>query len=163
PLLERALADLELGRTGRHTLPGGWSLILRTDLVHLTPPRRGEPPAPAEGRARQLLLPFAGSPRDETGSCLPLAVPGSVRLADGRVIRAEALVLPPSAEVPRSGSAVELDARDLTLPLTLRWPRAGDRFHPLGAPGPRSLMRFLRDEGIPRPDRAGIPLILSGS
>jgi tRNA(Ile)-lysidine synthase len=47
--------------------------------------------------------------------------------------------------------------------LRVRFPRPGDRFHPLGAPGSKSLARFLAESGIPRGDRPHVPLVTSGA
>ncbi len=175
-LLALVLADLECGRTARHSLPGSWSLALRADLLHLEPSprhlRRTSAYGGASNRTKtQLELPFqdreTSSARHDPGWALD--VPGIVELGDGRAILAHLEELAPDVEPLRSPSAVELDAsgwfdergRPLT-PLTVRWPRAGDRFHPLGAPGRRRLCRFLADCGVPREDRGRIPLIVAG-
>ena len=47
-----------------------------------------------------------------------------------------------------------LDYEQLRLPLFARGRREGDRFHPLGAPGPKSLADFLSDEKIEPAARA---------
>ena len=41
----------------------------------------------------------------------------------------------------------------------MRWPEHGDRFRGLGAPGSKPLSRFLADRGIPREERAHVPLV----
>ena len=46
--------------------------------------------------------------------------------------------------------------------LTVRWPRPGDRFHGIGAPGSRPLARFLADAGVPRAERESVPLVFVG-
>src|SRR6185369_17935129 len=46
--------------------------------------------------------------------------------------------------------------------LWVRLPKAGDRFHALGAPGTKPLTRFLADVGIPREDRSRVPLVFAG-
>ena len=38
----------------------------------------------------------------------------------------------------------------------------GDRFWPLGAPGPKKLKEFLRERGIPQGQRDAHPLVLAG-
>jgi tRNA(Ile)-lysidine synthase len=55
-----------------------------------------------------------------------------------------------------------LDAEKLTWPLRARSRRDGDRMWPLGAPGHRKVKKILADRKIPRADRAGIPVIISG-
>ena len=45
----------------------------------------------------------------------------------------------------------------------LRTPEAGDRIHPLGAPGAKSLRRWLTDHKIDQPLRAVLPVVARGS
>lgn len=158
-LLALILADLARGRSLRRSLPGGYTLWLRAHEVLLLPPR-----APSAG-APQAWLPFAelaGRLALPPGFSAPLALPGEVALPDGE--RISARLAPPraSASLPRSHHAVELDADGLDA-LSVRWPRSGDRFHGLGAPGSKSLRRFLADAGVPRELRARMPLVCSGS
>ncbi len=182
-VLERVVDDLAAGRCTRHALPGGWSLRLRSDLLLLEPPARAQaligptdpldsldPLAPAQ--ARQLELAFA-KPDAETGSnpaaCQDtdtrgarLRTPGLLARADGRTLAAEMVDVPEGADVLRSPVCVELDAEGVVLPLFVRWPRPGDRFHALGAPGSKPLARFLADAGVPREDRTRVPLVVAG-
>jgi tRNA(Ile)-lysidine synthase len=44
---------------------------------------------------------------------------------------------------------------------SVRGRQAGDRFHPLGAPGERKLKEFLIDARVPRHERDSIPLVLA--
>jgi len=157
-VIETLQSDLKTGRTTRRSLPGDWSLQLRSDALHLTPPGRStrEPKIAADG---QLPFPFAGS---DTQPALRLAVPGATRLGDGRSLHAEWVEVSPARPVPRSSVEVELDASRLSGPLSVRWARPGDRFHALGAPGSRPLRRFLADAGIPREERALVPLVFCG-
>ena len=174
-LLELLQIDLRRGRCTRHALPRGWELQLRSASLDLAPPlgvldeatRRAraqaslpfpEPEAPeASSRARSRAdryLPFG------TPIAARLPVPGSVVLPDGRRLLAERIVPGPQHELPRGRAEVELDvpAGDLRV----RWPRPGDRFHPLGAPGARPLARILSDAGIPRRERGRVPLLAAG-
>ena len=71
--------------------------------------------------------------------------------------------LPPPLS-PRPGPAahtVWLDAARVTFPLEMRYFRPGDRFWPLGAPGPKKLQDFLVNSKIPRWLRPHIPLVAS--
>jgi tRNA(Ile)-lysidine synthase len=52
-----------------------------------------------------------------------------------------------------------LDLERLTPPLRVRYFRPGDRFWPLGAPGPRKLQDFFVDSHIPRWLRPHLPLV----
>jgi len=180
--LESVLADLELGRCARHALPGRWTLQLRSDLVHLEPPpsrasadrsrtssdqaRRAQHSiARRAERARpQLAFAFgdgerAASERLGARRGLRLEIPGCVVLDDGRRIVAELIDAPPAREIPRSPTCVELDAGELDGPWHVRWPEPGDRFHALGAPGRKKLGRFFTGIGLPRRDRARVPLV----
>ena len=163
-LLQLLLDDLSANRCSRRSLPGGWTLQLRSRVLDLVPPgprlSRAELEEVAEG---QLALPFKSEGERLTRLGLPLGLEGSVRLPDGRAITAELLDLPPARQVPRSPVEVELDAEDLPPGLLVRTPRPGDRFHGLGAPGSRPLGRFLADAGIPREERGRVPLVFAGS
>jgi len=163
-VLERVVRDLASGRTGRHGLSRGWTLVLRARELVLVPPRRALPDPAARDAGRQLLLPFpSAGPVALSPLAQPLAVPGILTLTDGRRLSAEIERVPPERPVRRDALAVELDARELVSPLGVRFPAPGDRFHPLGAPGSKRLVRFLADRGIPREERASIPLVTAGS
>jgi tRNA(Ile)-lysidine synthase len=165
-LLERILDDLAQGRCTRHALPDGWMLWLRASELHLLPPA-GRRTLGGTGLTHKLhappLLPFPGLGSEE-GDERPsrsLAVPGIVTLCDGRRISAE--LLEGDQPLPRRGEReVELDAEGLPACLSVRWPRPGDRFHGLGAPGSKRLCRFLADRGVPREERPWVPLVLAG-
>ena len=155
-LLELIADDLKAGCCGRHNLPDGWHLVLRSSRVQLIPPPL--PPATAEpSPIQQNLMPWAepDSPR------WLLAIPGIVTLPDGRRLSAEVERAPHLADLQRGPREVLLDADTLLEPLSIRWPESGDRFHPLGAPGSKPLRRFLSDVGIPREERHQIPLVFS--
>ncbi|MFN0008861.1 MAG: tRNA lysidine(34) synthetase TilS [Planctomycetota bacterium] len=164
---DRLLEDLAAGRTTRHSLPGGFTLHLRSDLLHLVPPRGESLPAPMAGESDpQLLMPFAASTATDAAR---LELPGLVTLPDGRQITAEIVYLPRGTDVLRSADSVELEAADFVSEpswaapsLWVRLPRPGDRFHPLGAPGGKALSRFLADAGVPREDRDRVPLVFAG-
>ncbi len=167
-LLDRLLGDLRSGRCTRHSLPGDWTLLFTSNELHLLPPRTPrlqeleqdhEPclPFPLESssegapHATRLaeLLPFSG---------LSLRIPGIVTLPDGRRVSAERVHASRSA-LPTSFLEAELDADGLPDELLVRWPRPGDRFQALGAPGSKPLLRFLADRKIPREERLSIPVV----
>ena len=123
----------------------------------------------AARHARQLEFAFAvddapdastrtgGQPPD-----LALSVPGVAVLPDGRQVSAEWIEPGPGQAVPRSALVVELDPERLEhRRLAVRFPAAGDRFHPLGGPGRRKLTRFLADAGVPREDRTRVPVVVA--
>lgn len=157
--LERILSDLERGHCRRHSLPGGWILALRGAELALMPPPPRRAPSPGEP-----LLPFAEASAlgIEPGGARRLDLPGELRLADGRMLAARLIESPAGRPPPRDPLEVELCARGLEGPLLVRAPRPGDRFRGLGAPGSRPLARVLADAGVPREERAAVPLVLCG-
>ncbi|MBL6721300.1 MAG: tRNA lysidine(34) synthetase TilS [Planctomycetes bacterium] len=144
-LLDGIIEDLEAHRPARHSLPGGWLLDLTADELCLLPPGSATP------EPRYDLDPEAR----------PLAVPGRLRLPDGRVLVAELVQASGCEGHPLDPSCVELDAELLGTQLEVRAPREGDTVHPLGAPGSRKLTRFLADAGVPAQDRPTVPLVLA--
>jgi tRNA(Ile)-lysidine synthase len=94
-----------------------------------------------------------------------LSIPGEVELAAARLAVA-AERLDAAAARPRKwearGAEVGVAAGRLELPLAVRSRRPGDRFHPLGAPGPRKLQDFLVDRKVSREARDTVPLVVDG-
>lgn len=73
------------------------------------------------------------------------------------------LLIKESSLVPETGEPNDLlllDAATVNFPLTLRSPRPGERFHPLGAPGQKKISSFLSDRKIPAMDRDNYPVLL---
>ena len=58
--------------------------------------------------------------------------------------------------------AALLDFDAATSPLSLRFPRPGDRFRPLGAAGSQKLQDFFVNKRVPRAIRPYVPLVLAG-
>ncbi len=142
-VLDEITGALRAGRSSAWSLPRGWRLLLRPRELRLLPPE-------LHADARAIPPPLA------------LSVPGSVLLADGRRLSAE-LCTDPMRAASRGRLAAELDADGLSAELTVRCPVPGERFHALGAPGSRPLVRFLRDRGIPREERGRVPLVCAGA
>ena len=165
-LLDAVLGDLGAGRCARHCLPAGWSLWLRSGELQLLRPFEtgGAVPTLRAASASELetrpLLPFGGDTPPPGALLLP--APGIVTLADGRRLSAELIERPPSHLPPPRGLEVELDAARISGSLSIRLPWPGARFHPLGAPGSRRLVRYLADRGVPRELRGRIPLVCTG-
>ncbi len=97
----------------------------------------------------------------------PLPVPGRISPAGAPPLTLTASLgtmsehrYPPEAVEREDRWCAHLDIDAVGLPLSVRTRRAGDRFHPLGAPGERKLKRFLIDRKIPLHRRDGIPLVL---
>lgn len=129
---------LSLGDGERATLPGG--LLVRREGNELL---LGERPVPSF----EAVLP----------------VPGEVVLPEaGWRLRAEFV-----PEAPREWSGVPpttlyADADRLSLPLTVRSRRRGDRFRPLGAGGGKTVSDFLTDAGISWEERRRLAVVVSG-
>jgi len=151
--LDALVDDIFAGRTGWREVRGGWRLQLRADRIDLEPP----PSRTVRTDPRQLALPFEDGDDERV-----LSIPGRLDLGEGRHIVATRVECAVGADYSRDPLRVELDAAGLPPDLRVRLPRRGDRFHPLGAAGSKPLTRFLADAGVPRHDRARIPLVLAG-
>ena len=95
----------------------------------------------------------------------PLSIPGEVELAaSGLAVTAERLDAGAGRRTTWSarGHEVGVAAGGLQLPLAVRSRRPGDRFHPLGAPGPRKLQDFFVDRKVARIERDTVPLVVDG-
>ena len=93
--------------------------------------------------------------------CLPLEVPGDLRLPDDRgTLTARILPRGELSRLPEEKTRVALDAEVLGGLVTIRTRLAGDTFQPLGAPGHRKLKEFLIDSKVPRQQRDRIPLVV---
>ena len=95
-----------------------------------------------------------------------LGCPGNVYLADGWVLSANLIEAKPGKNtfsLESDPMRVYIDADILTMPLSVRSRRAGDRFQPLGLEtGRKTLGEFFTDLKIPRTMREYWPLVLSG-
>ncbi|MBU4174536.1 MAG: tRNA lysidine(34) synthetase TilS [Actinobacteria bacterium] len=88
-------------------------------------------------------------------------VPGSARLPGAGMTLQASFVGAGEMELDQ-GPLVEFVRSDLALPLEVRAPRPGERFHPLGSPGRRKVSDFLIDMKVPRRRRRECRLVLSG-
>jgi tRNA(Ile)-lysidine synthase len=93
---------------------------------------------------------------------LTLDVPGEVSI-DALGMQLFADLIDAVAYLDKTGSQwAYLDLKQVQSPLSVRFPQAGDRFYPLGAPGHKKLKDFFIDAKIPRAERPYIPLVVSG-
>jgi tRNA(Ile)-lysidine synthase len=99
-----------------------------------------------------------------TSFAFSLSIPGEVELTAQRLAIAAERLDPGggAATWAARGSEVGIAAGELQLPLAIRGRRPGDRFHPLGAPGPRKLQDFFVDRKVRREDRDTVPLVVDG-
>jgi tRNA(Ile)-lysidine synthase len=141
--VDRLLALAVAAREGaRASLPGQYAERLGNTIAL----------RPGRGRTRELKNSFAFS----------LSIPGEVQSEpDGWAIAAESAAAA-SGRWAAKGSEVGVSAAAVALPLAIRSRRPGDRFHPLGAPGPRKLQDFLVDRKVPRMERDALPLVVDG-
>ncbi len=95
----------------------------------------------------------------------PLDVPGIVTLTEtGATIRASLKRGPavrPILGEPESVAVLQAEA--VTLPLTVRSRRPGDRLRPLGSPGSRKLQDLFVDRKVPGIARDRVPLVVDHS
>ena len=61
----------------------------------------------------------------------------------------------------KSPGELRLDPARISFPLLLRSFRAGEIFHPYGAPGRKKISRYFNERKIPAKERAGWPVLLS--
>jgi tRNA(Ile)-lysidine synthase len=156
--VEDALSLLEPGKSGREVhLPG---LVAERSFDELV--FRARPP-----RAPQFAV-----ERGYNGFEYRLSIPARVRIPEGGgtlsvrmcprggerdAFESDRRSSPAS---PALGSAVIVGVEEELPELTVRSPRRGDRFRPLGAPGSKSLMRYLMERKVAREDRKSIPVVV---
>ncbi len=158
---------IEQGRTLRVDVHEGWTIQLRSDALHLTPPAERLRPASAEvsGESQPAESQPAESAPPEpkqapiAGAGLVLGLPGAVQLEDGRSICAEILAQESGLDHP-DPTTVEIDGEGIG-ELRVRFARPGDRFQAAGAPGHKPVRRFLGEAGIPREERGLVPVVLA--
>ena len=92
---------------------------------------------------------------------IQVPVPGRARLPGAGMTLQASFVGAGEVELDQ-GPLVEFVRSDLALPLEVRAPRPGERFHPLGSPGSRKVSDFLIDIKVPRRRRRECRLVLSG-
>lgn len=91
------------------------------------------------------------------------AGPGVYPLPGSRLeVVIDLLDRPPKPEELRSAGVDFVDLAMVVFPLTLRPPRSGDRFHPLGAPGAKKLGDFFTDQKVARDQRYRPLLVAAG-
>ncbi len=107
--------------------------------------------------------------RPSAGSCARsarLEVPGTT-VVDwaGLTLRTEALPAQRLDNATRQAGPHEafLSLEALSMPLSVRRRRPGDRFHPLGAPGGRKLKEFFIDRKVPRHQRDRTALLVDAA
>ncbi len=96
-----------------------------------------------------------------------LTVPGELRIPEAggaiRAVETNASSLPPAAgETVKIALEEVCGQLDRIETLNVRSPLPGDRFRPLGAPGSKSVARYLMERRVDRDRRRLIPLVVRG-
>ena len=120
----------------------------------------GQARAARAGPELHLFRDFPPSPGGALA--LPVVPQGNLESPEGWNWTWSSRPRPGPGFTPPGPQAAALNRERLIWPLQVRYFRAGDRFWPLGAPGPRKLQDFLVDCKIPRWLRPHIPLVVSG-
>lgn len=103
-------------------------------------------------------LPEAG--REEYSFARELSGPGEYSFEDiGATVTLRLLDALPEGWETQAPETLFCDADTVCFPLVVRSFRAGDRFHPLGAPGRKKVGDFFTDRKIPVAQRRRIPLL----
>jgi tRNA(Ile)-lysidine synthase len=163
----------------------GWNRKHVDDVLQLTRPGKSGRiltlPGVISGRSfGELWLRPAGGARDDVS-------PGRARrqgvnwLQDSYNEYEYELPVPGWVEIPEAGGVIRAEeSQETTLPaargttvvvglsrmederLKVRSPRPGDRFRPLGAPGTKSMLRYLMEQRVARNQRRQVPLVVRG-
>jgi tRNA(Ile)-lysidine synthase len=113
---------------------------------------------------RHLDVVWLWNPRDSSATTrtYTLTIPGKVEIPELNLRLLADTIPPPLHPNDMPPQWAFLDLALLRLPLTVRFPQAGDRVYPLGAPGHKKLKDFFIDRKIPRAERPYVPLVVSG-
>lgn len=104
-----------------------------------------------------------GEPKTIPPFDVELQCPGRTYLSEiGKEIILEEWDREEQASVPPSRTIAFLDYERLQWPLRVRNFRPGDRFWPMGTPGTQKLKEFFINHKVPKFERPGIPLLVSG-
>lgn len=152
----RLLRLVHKGPTGGTVnLPMGLKAVLGQHLLHLVH-QDGTPLVPADGMVFPLPHKLFRADTDE-----PMYLYGWWGLNNKPLL---CLTLRDAWPETPPADAFTAHIPEALLPgCVLRTPEAGDRIHPLGAPGAKPLRRWLTDRKIDRPLRAVLPVVARGS
>jgi tRNA(Ile)-lysidine synthase len=91
-----------------------------------------------------------------------LSIPAQVRIPECSGTFSAGVAEGDGAAREAYGNAVVVGFEGRLPELRVRAPRAGDRFHPLGAPGSKPLSRYLMERKVSREVRSRVPLLVAG-
>jgi tRNA(Ile)-lysidine synthase len=151
--VEDVLTLLDAGKSGREVhLPGLVAERSFEELVFRVRP----------ARSRQIR-----AERGYNGFEYRLSIPARVRIPEGggtlsvRMCPKGGEAFDGDCRPSPAGSAVIVGVEEELPELTVRSPRRGDRFRPLGAPGSKPLMRYLMERRVRREDRRSVPVVVA--
>lgn len=94
----------------------------------------------------------------------PLSLPAPGEYSVPAIKQKLCITLKPlSGDNQSSPDFLVVNADNISFPLVLRLPLAGERFHPLGAPGTKKVLRFLSDRKIAAHEKSRYPVLLHGN
>ncbi len=158
-LLLRELAERAAGRTVPLNRSRAAAIArLATDPEGGTVELGGGLEARCESGLVRFVLAAAGDGDDEDLQPVRMSVPGRARFGDWELI---AEICREADAEPGPGLAT-LDAAALGPQLEVRAWRHGDRIRPLGLGGSKSLQDLFTDHGVPRSERARVPVVTAG-
>jgi len=97
--------------------------------------------------------------KEEVKFALPLSLPGSVRLPDGRLLSVSII----AGEEPTAAENEAVYPRPLVTDIIeVRTRRSGDYFRPKGLNGGKKLKDYLIDKKLPRSERDSLVLVCNG-
>lgn len=147
--IARRLGDRDHGRSDSIELAGGWQVHVDGNVLHIRLSDLKSSHAEARDKAEKLDSPTAAA---------KLNIPGELNWKQWHFQAEITTAEPKIARSDPWSEVVDLDA----LPgneLIVRGRRHGERFHPLGTGGRKSLKEFFRECGIPARDRDRFPLV----
>jgi tRNA(Ile)-lysidine synthase len=151
--VEDVLSLLSPGKSGREVhLPGVVAERAFDELRF----RASDPDRAKSGRiARERVY---------NGFEYPVMIPARIRIAEGGGTLLARFSTPggefPNALSSPTGNRVTVGIEGALPKLKVRSPRPGDRFHPLGAPGSKTLSRYLMDRKVSREARRSVPIVV---
>lgn len=112
---------------------------------------------------RDVALIWQARALPSTSLCVLLPVPGTLTLHGVALsLTAKALRLTQGWQDQVEPRRVFVDFDATASPLFIRFPRPGDRFHPLGAAGSQKLQDFFVNNKMSKAMRPYVPLVLAG-
>ena len=113
---------------------------------------------------REVVLLWQVTALPSTSLSVILPIPGALTLRGLDVsLTARTLTLTQAWKNQAGPCRAFVASGIVTSPLSIRFPRLGDRFYPLGAAGSQKLQDFFINHKVPRAIRPYVPLVLSGT